>query len=108
MKKFLALYNLPAEGFDAFKNMSEADQQSEKQAWTPWMEAHKDSFVDLGNPVGSNKRVTKGEVSDVRNEVGGYSIVQAEDHEAACAIFTDCPHLNVPGAYIEVVEMTKM
>lgn len=108
MKKYLALYNMPTEGFAKFNNASDEEKQKEMEEWMRWMEAHKDSFADEGNPSGGNHRVTKDGASPMPNEVGGYSIVKAESHEAACAIFADSPHLNEPGAYVEVMEITEM
>ena len=73
-----------------------------------WVEAHKASFVELGAPLGKNKRVTKDGVQDVRNELTGFSVVQAESHEDAAKIFQDNPQLEMPGAYIEVLEWVPM
>ena len=108
MKKFLVLYNMPAEAFAAFDKVSEEEKKKDMDSWVEWMEVNKNSLVDEGNPVGVNKRVTKAGVSDERNEIGGYSIVQAESHEAACAMFADNPHLAVDGAYLEVMEIVQM
>lgn len=108
MKKFLVLYNMPTEGFAAFANMSDEEKKKEMEDWMRWMDEHKGVFVDEGNPSGKNQRVTKDGVSAAPNEVGGYSIVQAESQEAACSIFADAPHLVAPGAYVEVMEITEM
>jgi hypothetical protein len=41
--------------------------------------------------------------------VGGYSILQAESHDAAAKLFgKDHPHLQMPGAWIEIVEIMPM
>jgi hypothetical protein len=40
--------------------------------------------------------------------IGGYSIVQAESHEAAAALFANSPHLTMPGATVEVMEIMPM
>jgi hypothetical protein len=108
MKNFLVLYNMPPEAFDAFNEVSEEEKEKDMDSWMKWMEAHKEDFVDAGNPVGLNKRVTMAGAAEERNEVGGYSIVKAESHEAACAIFSDSPHLDVAGAYIDVMEIVEM
>lgn len=108
MKKFLVLYNMPTASFDAFKDTSPKDKEKDMEDWMKWMEDNKASFVDMGNPVGANKRVAKATISDERNEVGGYSIVQAESHEAACAMFATNPHFSAPDAYIEVMEIVEM
>ncbi len=43
-----------------------------------WMGDHKASLVDGGAPLGKTKRVDSKGASDTKNELGGYSVVQAE------------------------------
>ena len=38
----------------------------------------------------------------------GYTIVEAASHDAAARMFVGHPHLEMPGATIEVVEVTKI
>jgi hypothetical protein len=90
------------------KNASPEDQKKGMDDWTAWMDAHKADLADMGAPTGKNKRVTKGGVSDTRNEVCGYTIVEADSHDAAAALFADCPHLEMDGAYVEVLECLEM
>ena len=47
-------------------------------AWMRWMNANKASIVEGGAPLGKTKRVDLHGASNTKNEVGGYSIVQAE------------------------------
>ena len=55
------------------------------------------------------KRVDQSGASNTKNEVGGYSVVQAESHDAATKIFgQDHPHLMMPGAWIEITEIMPM
>ncbi len=108
MKKFLALYMAPVTVMDEWNKMTKEDQKKGMDEWMEWAKAHKSDLVELGNPVGKNKRVTKEGVSDRRNEVGGYSIVQADSHEEAAKIFADNPHLKTPGTYVEVLEIKSM
>lgn len=42
------------------------------------------------------------------DEVGGYSVVQAESHEAAAKLFEKHPHNEMPGAWVEVMEIKSM
>jgi len=107
MKKFLVVYMADRPAFE--KMMRESTPEMQKAgmaAWMKWMNANQAALVDGGAPLGQTKRVTASGVSDVRNGMGGYSIVQAESHEAATGMFgKDFPHLQVPGAWIEVVEI---
>jgi hypothetical protein len=110
MKKFLVLYM--ASGADFEKMMKSATPEQQKKgmdAWMAWMSAHKASIVEGGAPLGKTKRVDANGASNTKNEVGGYSVVQAESHDAATKIFgKDHPHLHMPGAWIEIVEIMSM
>ena len=74
------------------------------------MNKNKKSLVDGGAPLGKTKRVDAKGASNTKNEVGGYSIVQAQSHDAAAKVFgKDHPHLQMmPGAWIEIVEIMPM
>jgi hypothetical protein len=44
--------------------------------------------------------------SDTKNGIGGYSIVQAESADEATKLFgKDHPHLQMPGSWVEVIEV---
>jgi hypothetical protein len=109
MKNFLAVYLGSAAGMDAWKKMDD-DQRKQMestgmQAWQGWMQTHAKAVVDHGGPLGKTKRISKQGIADVRNEMGGYTIVQAESHEAAAKLFENHPHFTIfPGDAIEVME----
>ena len=107
MKKFMVLYMAPSAQFEQMmKNATPEQQQKGMDAWMKWMNANKASLADGGAPLGKTKRVDANGTKDTKNEVGGYSIVQAESHDAATKMFgKDHPHLHVPGAWIEIVEI---
>ena len=50
-------------------------------------------------------RVTKGGASPSTNDLGGYSILQAESKEALAETLKDHPHFMMPDGSIEVVEL---
>jgi hypothetical protein len=109
MKKFLVLYKAPIEEFQ--KMMAKTDKEMQKkgmQEWEKWMKAHKKELADMGAPVGKTKKVTANGVSDTKNDIGGYSIVQASSHEAAAKTMQDNPHFQIPRASIEVMEIMEM
>ncbi len=90
---------------EMMKNSTPDMMKKGMDEWMGWMNSHTSSIVDGGAPAGKNKRVMGSDVMDVRNEVCGYTIVQAESHDAAAAIFKNMPHMNIKGGYIEVVEL---
>jgi hypothetical protein len=109
MKKFVAIYMAPIAAMDELrKNRSPERMKEIDDSWMKWVKSHEKSLVDRGSPTGKNKRVTKDKVQDVKNEILGYSVVQAETHEEAAKLFQDAPNLQIPGAYVEVLEHFEM
>ena len=112
MKRFFALFQIPASVMDEWKKNTppaEMKAASEKMMgeWQRWMKAHERALTDRGAPLGKTKRVTAKGIADVRNDLNWYSIVEAESHEAAAKIFLDNPHLQIPQAFIEIMEIPQ-
>lgn len=74
--------------------------------WNTWMEAHRSSLIESMG-VGKPKRITADGIEDSRNDIMMYSFVEAESLEAASEMFKDHPHFGIPGAWIEVMPVTK-
>jgi len=110
MKKFMVLYMASGAEFEKMmKNSTPEQQKKGMDAWMKWMNANKTSIVEGGAPLGKTKRVDSNGASNTKNEIGGYSVVQAESHDAATKIFDkDHPHLQMPGAWIEIVEIMPL
>jgi hypothetical protein len=107
MKKFMVLYMANAADFERMMKESTPEQQKKgMQGWIKWMGDNQPSLVDGGAPLGKTSRVDAKGVSDTKNGIGGYSIVQADNAEAATKLFgKDHPHLQIPGGWIEVIEI---
>ena len=107
MKKFVVLYMASRANFEKMMENSTPEQQKKgMDAWMKWMDANKSSIVDGGAPLGKTKRVDTSGASNTKNEIGGYSIVQAESPDAATKLFgKDHPHLQMPGTWIEIIEI---
>jgi hypothetical protein len=109
MKKFLVLYRMDmAEMQKMMASTSAEERKKSMEEWQVWMKRNVTSFADHGGPVGKTKQVAASGATDTRNDVGGYSIVQAESHEAAAALFADNPHITMPRATVEVMEIMPM
>ncbi len=109
MKKFLVIYRMDMEAMK--KMMSEAsaeDKQKGTDEWKTWMEAHHADFADMGGPTGKNTQVTATGATEVSNDVGGYSVIQAESKEAAVAMLAGNPHFSMPGSTIDLAEIVSM
>ena len=110
MKKFMVLYMANAADFERMMKESTPEQQKKgMEAWMKWMEDNKASLADRGAPVGKTKRIDAAGIKDAKNDVCGYSIVQAESADEAARIFgKDQPFLQMPGATIDVIEIMEM
>jgi len=109
MKKYLVLYRMDAAEMQKMMANSTPEQRKKGMAeWETWMKKKAASFADRGGPAGKTKKVEASGVTDTRNDIGGYSIVQADSYDAAAAVFADSPHLSMPGATVEVMEITSM
>jgi hypothetical protein len=64
-------------------------------SWMNWFDSMGDHLVELGKPVFDGNSV--GECSTETTELGGYSIISAEDIETALTIAKGCPHLSRGG-----------
>jgi hypothetical protein len=70
------------------------------EAWMKWMNENKASILEGGAPLGKTKRAVATGISDTKNNVGGYSIVQADTREAAAETVRQGPptfKCRVPG-----------
>jgi hypothetical protein len=115
MKKFLAIYIGTPEALERarWNSLSDAERkQREKQgfdAWVAWGAKHAASIVEQGGPLGKTKRMAPEGLSDIKNVMAAYVVIQAESHEAAAKIFEKHPHFTFfPGDSVEIMECLPM
>jgi len=53
------------------------------QAWGEWMGRHADKIVEGGGPLGKTKKVSNDGITDIRNSMAGYVVLEASDIDAA-------------------------
>jgi len=85
------------------KDDMESQMKTMEADMTAWLAKHASSFVGKGVPLGKTMVVTKDGAQAGRNDLNYLQMVQAESHEAACALFADCPHVTIPDATIDVM-----
>jgi len=106
MKKFLVLYKAPTSAFEQMKNATPEQQKAGMDAWMGWSKKAGPQIVDMGAPLGKSVKVAKGgNVMSNANDLGGYSILQAESKEALAETLKDHPHFMMPDGSIEIVEV---
>lgn len=109
MKTFMALYFAPLAALKEMGTPSPEKVKEEMEKWTDWAMNTGEALLDMGTPLGKTKRVTESGISDAKNEVTGYSIVEADSHEEAASLFEDHPHIKMlPGAWIDVLPCIPM
>ena len=72
--------------------------------WTGWFGTLGDALVDGGNPISSSKAISPdGSVMDATSAPTGYSIIKADNLDAAVELSKGCPVL-AGGAAVVVSE----
>src|SRR5438045_2559682 len=113
MNKYVVTFSIPAASIQEWMtNVDEAERKRQTdqmmQEWQAWMAAHEGQVLDKGLPLGKTKRVTKEGITDTKNDLNWYLVVEAESHEAAAEMFRDHPHIkSIPTAYAEVMDANR-
>ena len=113
MNRFVAIYLGSATALAKWKATDDQKRKEQEQAgmdaWMKWVKKNEASIVDHGAPLGKTKRIDAECISDTKNEITAYTIVQAESHEAAAELFANHPHFMIfPGDSVEVMECLPM
>jgi hypothetical protein len=111
MKRFLAIYIGTQAALERaqWNKLPEAKRKAldaaGMKAWMEWGTANGAAIVDQGSPLGKTKRASPEGITDIKNSMTGYVIIQAESHEAAARLFKNHPHFSVfPGDSVEIME----
>lgn len=81
-----------------------AKEQEGMAAWKAWVEKNHAAILEMGGPLGKTKKVTERGIADVSNELGAFTVVRAESHEAAAKLFERHPHFMIfPGDAVEIM-----
>lgn len=115
MKKFLAIYlgTVRDEGMKKWNDMPEVERKAKEAegmaAWGKWMQDNASAVVEMGSPLGKTKKADASGVSDTKNAMSGWVVVQAETHEMAAKMFENHPHFAIfPGESVEIMEILPM
>jgi hypothetical protein len=115
MKRFLAVYlgSPDSPAHETWNALSDADRDQQvragMQAWMRWGEENAAAIVERGGPLGKTKRTDARGVSDTKNMICGYVLIEAPSHEAAARMFEKHPHFAIfPGDCVEIMECTPI
>ena len=104
MTKYLFIYHAPMTPADAAPP-DPAQVEAVMAQWNDWGTKVGDGLVDFGTPLANGTRVTPGGTSPSSRDVVGYTLIEADNLDAAVALAKVHPHLNMPGGCeIEVHE----
>lgn len=106
MSKFMILYRAPASAREQMENATPEQRQAGLEAWRAWASRVDYAIADLGAPLAHTTHVGAGAAST--DGVAGYSILEAGSAEEVETVLTGHPHLTMPGASVEVLEMIPM
>ena len=109
MNKYLVLYLAPVHVLTAWMETPEAERKATEEKmqleWQEWAAKHQEAIRDTAG-AGKTIKITKDRVSDSRNDIMLYSIIEADSYESVSAMLENHPHLEIPEASIEVMQCT--
>lgn len=107
MSEYILVYRNTNEAHREAMGSPERVQQSMRK-WQAWFKGMTDNgqLVNVGQPLervgcvvsGKKKTVTDGPYAEVKDVVGGFSIIEAKDLDDAARIASDCPVLEGGGS----------
>ena len=113
MKEYLLIFR---NNFKSFPDSSPEEMQAMTKKWMDWIGgvAAQNKLFDRGNRLSNSGKVVKpnnvitdGPYSEIKESVGGYSIVKVDSYEEAVEIAKGCPVLTM-GGNVEVREIDQL
>jgi hypothetical protein len=103
VSKFMVLYRAQASALEQMANATPEQKEAGMEAWRTWATKVGYAIVDLGSPLAHTTHVGPG--ASGTDGIAGYSILQGGSAEEIETILDGHPHLTMPGASIEVLEI---
>jgi hypothetical protein len=113
MKDFLLVFR---NDFNAIPKASPEEMQATTKLWMDWVGgiAAQNKLVNRGNSLASggkvvrpNNVITDGPYTEIKELIGGYTIVKCDTYEEAIELSKGCPILSV-GGNVEIREIKVM
>lgn len=103
MSKFMILYRAQASAREQMENATPEQRRAGAEAWRAWASRVDYAIADLGTPLAHTTHIGPGAAST--DGVAGYTILQAGSAEEVETILDGNPHMTMPGASVEVLEI---
>lgn len=113
MKDFLLIFKTD---YTMLQQRTETEAQAMMKKWMDWLGgiAAQNKLIDRGNRladsgriVKANDMVTNGPYTDIKESIGGYSLIKAENYDDAVIMAKGCPVLLM-GGNVEIREIFAM
>lgn len=113
MKEFLLVFRT---NYNTLPKASPEEMQAMTKKWMDWMGgiAAQNKLANRGNRLESggkvlktNNVVTDGPYTEIKESIGGYSIIKVDSYEEAIEIAKGCPILTLNGN-VEIREISKL
>lgn len=113
MKEFLLVFRSDNK---VISSRSPEEMQANMKLWMDWIGgiAAQNKLVDRGNRLSSEGRVLKpnnivtdGPYTEVKELIGGYTIIKTDSYEDAAELAKNCPILSIGGS-VEIRDIVSM
>ena len=111
LKKFMVFFNIPLATMTEWQKTdpqqraaSENDMMVQWQKWS----AENASTILSTEIGGKTKNVLATGITDTRNDIVVFSVVQGASHDAVASLYLSHPHLQIPNASIQIMEVKPM
>lgn len=114
MKEYLLVYRAD---YSQMPQTTNEAAQAVTKTWMDWMQhmEKQNQLVSAGNrldwgtgkTIKPNNVVVNGPYAEIKESIGGYSVIKANSYETALEIAKGCPILQV-GGNVEIREIVKM
>lgn len=110
MKRYIVTYLAPPQAaMEAMMNATPEQKAEGMKPWMAWMESCGSALIDGGAPLMAGGHLTPGGWQGPNSSVTGYSILEAENMDAAKALVEGHPHLQwIEGCAIDIFEAMPM
>ena len=98
----------------AAEKPSPAQMEQMMGKFNAWREKFQDNITDMGGPLSGDAKVVTADATidgpfvEIKEVVGGYMIVTAENMDEAVKVAQESPGVMMPGSSVEVREIKMM
>jgi hypothetical protein len=109
MAKFMILYSSTMDANETMANATPEEMKASMNDWIKWQEEAGKTFkMEWGLPLQPVGKVSSTGITDSDSHVSGYATAEGESKDALLELLKSHPHLQRPGASIDLLEMLPM